>query len=80
MDMDMGSPFRSWSGCVSQKTADNLEPDNGFTVFGKLSRGDAGYGGNAFCGVGDSPISPRSGLLARRLQGLDVEPDADALP
>ncbi|KAK7180486.1 hypothetical protein DPSP01_009977 [Paraphaeosphaeria sporulosa] len=83
MDIDVVSPFRSRGECASPNAVDASKPqsrDDDNTVFGKLNRGDIGYGGNAFCGVGGSPLSPRSGLLARRLQGLDVEPDDDFMP
>ena len=45
--------------------------------FEKLNHGDVGYGGNAFSGVTTSPVSPGTGILARQLRGLDVEPDED---
>lgn len=46
-------------------------------TFEKLNKGDIGYGGNAFCGIGGSSSSPAAGLLARRLRGLDVQPDEE---
>lgn len=45
-------------------------------TYDKLNRGDVGYGGNAFCGVG-GPAAPGAGLLARRLRGLDVQKDGE---
>ncbi|KAF9730890.1 hypothetical protein PMIN02_011306 [Paraphaeosphaeria minitans] len=83
MDIGVASPFRSRSECAPPNAVDASKPqsrDVDNTAFGKLNRGDIGYGGNAFRGVGGTPISPRSGLLARRLQGLDVEPDDDFMP
>lgn len=80
MDIDVESPFRSRSGCASPNAVDVSKPlnrANENTAFEKLNRGDIGYGGNAFCGVRGPPISPGAGLLARRLRGLDVEPDDD---
>ncbi|KAL1608065.1 hypothetical protein SLS60_003004 [Paraconiothyrium brasiliense] len=76
MDVDVASPFRSRSRCTSP-ALESSNPANDNTAFGKLNRGDVGYGGNAFCGVGASPMSPGAGLLARRLRGLDVEPGDD---
>ncbi|KAF2450939.1 hypothetical protein P171DRAFT_427210 [Karstenula rhodostoma CBS 690.94] len=79
MDIDVASPFRSRSGCASPTGLGSSKPnrDNDKTAFEKLNRGDVGYGGNAFYGVGSPPVSPGAGLLARRLRGLDVEPDDD---
>jgi len=45
-------------------------------TYDKLNRGDVGYGGNAFCGVG-GPAAPGAGLLARKLKGLDVQKDGE---
>jgi len=53
---------------------ESAAPANDGALFGKLSRGDVGYGGNAFYGVAGSSTSPGPGLLARRLRGLDVRP------
>jgi hypothetical protein len=81
MDVDVASPVRTRSGCASTTTLESLNPQNhdvDNTAFEKLNRGDIGYGGNAFRGVGDSPMSPGAGLLARRLRGLGVEPDDDS--
>ncbi|KAF1996630.1 hypothetical protein P154DRAFT_442989 [Amniculicola lignicola CBS 123094] len=41
--------------------------------FEKLSKGDVGYGGNAFCGVRSPDASPTTGLLAMSLRGLDAQ-------
>lgn len=80
MDVDLASPFRSHSGYTSPSTPEiqsSQIPVNKTTSFEKLNKGDVGYGGNAFCGVGGLPTSHGAGLLARRLRGLDVEPDDD---
>lgn len=45
--------------------------------FEKLSKGDVGYGGNAFSPM-SSPATPLStGLLSRRLRGLDVQHEGE---
>jgi hypothetical protein len=46
-------------------------------VFGKLSRGDVGYGGNAFSPLASPVSSPAAGLLTQRLRGLEVHPDEE---
>lgn len=71
------------SGYISPTTSDRTnsqKPDKDSASFGKLSKGDVGYGGNAFSSVGGSPISPAAGLLTRRLRGLDVDPEDDLVP
>ena len=42
-------------------------------AYGKLSKGDVGYGGNAFSGTGSDGSEAGEGLLAKRLRGLDVQ-------
>lgn len=70
MDVDAGSPFTSHAAPGSPMVESS---GSGVSAFEKLSRGDVGYGGNAF----SPPTSPKAGLLARRLRGLDVLPGGD---
>jgi hypothetical protein len=67
MDVDEASPHTSQPASESSVVA---SPGSAVSTFEKLSRGDVGYGGNAF----SPPASPGAGLLARRLRGLDVYP------
>ncbi|KAF2010324.1 hypothetical protein BU24DRAFT_427448 [Aaosphaeria arxii CBS 175.79] len=72
MDIDSDSPFHSRTNTMSpvlQATSPEQTPE----MFEKLNRGDVGYGGNAW--VTSPPSSPGPGLLARKLRGLDVQPD-----
>jgi hypothetical protein len=62
MDITERSPF------TSRPTSASGSSGAAISTFEKLSRGDVGYGGNAF----SPPTSPRAGLLAQRLRGLDV--------
>lgn len=71
MEIDTDSPFRSSTNSSSPRS-DIGSLMNHTEVFEKLNRGDLGYGGNAFCGVGGPGASPGEGLLARSLRGLDV--------
>lgn len=79
MDVDLPLPINS-SSCnepMSPTTSADQRPQtptNDRASFEKLNKGDVGYGGNAFRGVGSSPVSPGTGILARRLRGLGVEP------
>jgi hypothetical protein len=69
MEIDT-SPF--WSRPKpSSPTTPGSFADSSSGTFGKLKQGDVGYGGVA------GPVSPCGGLLAQRLRGLDVQPDAD---
>ncbi|KAF2472915.1 uncharacterized protein BDR25DRAFT_302507 [Lindgomyces ingoldianus] len=87
LDLNQDSPFRTHTSSgtnPSPSRASLSTPMNIHTeTFDKLSKGDIGYGGNAFCSIGGPAASPGAGLLARRLRGLDVQPDkeeqADAL-
>lgn len=76
MAMDHSNPFQSLTSSSSPLT-DLSSPVNNTETFEKLNRGDLGYGGNAFCGVGGSAASPGAGLLTRRLRGLDVQRDEE---
>ena len=73
MDLDLDSPFRSRIDSSSPRN-DFGGPSSLADSFGKLIKGDIGYGGNAFCG---STGSPTTGLLARKLRGLDVQRDEE---
>ena len=79
MDVDLAQSPRP-DVCGDQTPSPTLaehnfeSPRSDTTSFEKLNRGDVGYGGNAFRGVVTSPVSPGTGILARRLRGLDVEP------
>lgn len=65
MEIDLKSPFRT----------PVTSPKSG--TFEKLSKGDLGYGGNAFSPI-SSPATPLSaGLLSQRLRGLDVQHDEE---
>ncbi|KAF1968105.1 hypothetical protein BU23DRAFT_481331 [Bimuria novae-zelandiae CBS 107.79] len=70
MDVDPASPFRpqSRNEYTSPMTPRDQTAQSPAS-FEKLNKGDVGYGGSA------SPGLPGAGLLARRLRGLDVEPD-----
>ncbi|KAK5998690.1 putative C3H8.04-like protein [Cladobotryum mycophilum] len=50
----------------------------GATQYEKLSKGDAGYGGNAFGCSANGKAPGAEGLLSQRLRGLGVKPDAEA--
>jgi len=71
MDIDEASPITSHPASDSSVVG---SPGSGVSAFEKLTRGDIGYGGNAF----SPPASPGAGLLARRLRGLDVYPGESA--
>ncbi|KAH7128232.1 hypothetical protein B0J11DRAFT_432037 [Dendryphion nanum] len=84
MDVDdPESPFRIHTGVArhmvdargttASTTVD--EEEVSADIFEKLNKGDVGYGGNAFCGVGGTSTSPGAGLLTRSLRGLDVHPN-----
>ncbi|KAF2658219.1 hypothetical protein K491DRAFT_713797 [Lophiostoma macrostomum CBS 122681] len=66
MDLDFESPFRSRTNSSPPKH-DFGSPSTPAEAFGKLNRGDAGYGGI----LG----SPGTGLLAKKLRSLDVQRD-----
>ncbi|KAL6708036.1 hypothetical protein ACN47E_003470 [Coniothyrium glycines] len=76
MDMDSETPLRTPVG-PPKAERDSSTPISG-GAFEKLSKGDVGYGGNAFSPV-SSPSTPVSaGLLSQRLRGLDVQRDDES--
>ena len=76
MDVDSDSPFQSRTSASSPQS-EFCEAMNTHTeTFEKLHKGDVGYGGNVFRGVGGPTASP-AGLLTRHLRGLDVHHDAN---
>jgi len=57
----------------SNGMSDSWNSDStGISNYGKLNKGDVGYGGNAFSGLHNGQQAVAEGLLARRLRGLDV--------
>lgn len=73
MDIDPNDPFRT--PVTSPKSGMASPLGEGCQSFGKLNKGDIGYGGNAFSPM-SSPTTPLSaGLLSQRLRGLDVHLD-----
>ena len=80
MDVDLALPAQS-PNCNQAMLPTTMTsqrprtPCGDVTSFEKLNKGDIGYGGNAFRGIGSSPVSPGTGILARRLRGLGVEPE-----
>lgn len=72
MDLDPQSPSSRFAD-ASPSRGGRSNPMDHAETFGKLSRGDPGYGGNAFCGRG----RPAEGLLAIKLRELDVQPGGD---
>jgi hypothetical protein len=75
MDSDRKSPFPT--PLASPHTGLGSPTTQLEGKFEKLSKGDVGYGGNAFSPLG-SPSSPLSaGLLSQRLRGLEVQLDEE---
>jgi hypothetical protein len=72
MDIDTRSPSTQLA-VASRSRGSRGESFQGADNFEKLNKGDLGYGGNAFCGVG----RPTEGLLALKLRELDVQPVVD---
>lgn len=78
MDIDQNStgPFRT--PLVSPQSRVNSPFNPGEGTFEKLSKGDAGYGGNAFPPTGKNNFSsPSTGLLSQKLRCLEVETQHD---
>ena len=76
MDVDSKSPFRS--PLASPPPGVGNSNTHQEATFEKLNKGDIGYGGNAFSPLGSPASPPAAGLLAQRLRGLEVQPDAEA--
>jgi hypothetical protein len=70
MDIDSTSPFRTPLGSPKPSLG---EPTCQQGTFEKLSKGDLGYGGNAFSPLGSPMSPPNAGLLSQRLRGLEVQ-------
>ncbi|KAF1913010.1 hypothetical protein BDU57DRAFT_581447 [Ampelomyces quisqualis] len=77
MDIDNRSPCET---PVASPITDTASPVTQRGTFGKLQKGEVGYGGNAFSPL-SSPTSPQSaGLLSQRLRGLDFQRDTEDEP
>jgi hypothetical protein len=77
MDVDADSPLRGRNGSGDREQLEPSSPSVGRSgSFEKLSKGDVGYGGNAFSGGNGGGVLA-AGLLARRLRGLDVKRDGE---
>jgi hypothetical protein len=74
MDVDSRSPFRT---PVASPKSGLASPSGQQSTFGKLSKGDVGYGGNAFSPLGSPTAPPSAGLLSQKLQGLEVQRDEE---
>jgi hypothetical protein len=75
MDIDPKSPFKT--PITSPKAGVGSPISKGSGTFGKLNKGDLGYGGNAFSPLGSPVGPPNAGLLSQRLRGLEVQRDED---
>ncbi|KZM27971.1 hypothetical protein ST47_g886 [Ascochyta rabiei] len=75
MDIDPKSPFRSPLASPPPGVGNSIVHQE--ATFEKLNKGDIGYGGNAFSPMGSPASPPAAGLLAQRLRGLEVQPEAD---
>ncbi|KAG9382556.1 hypothetical protein A1F94_006477 [Pyrenophora tritici-repentis] len=74
MDVDPKSPFRTPVTSPRPVVSPNSSNDG---TFEKLSKGDIGYGGNAFSPLGSPTGPPNAGLLSQKLRGLDVQRDGE---
>jgi hypothetical protein len=77
MDVDVDSPLRQRSGSSDGEQLARTSSAGRSGSFEKLSKGDIGYGGNAFSSGGSGGGVLVAGLLARRLRGLDVKRDGE---
>lgn len=75
MDIDPKSPFRT--PITSPRAGVSSPKSQSDGTFEKLSKGDVGYGGNAFSPLGSPSAPPNAGLLSQRLRGLDVQRDEE---
>ncbi|KAJ8117208.1 hypothetical protein OPT61_g1547 [Boeremia exigua] len=76
MDVDAKSPFRSPLASPPPGLGSSIVHQE--ATFEKLTKGDIGYGGNAFSPLGSPASPPAAGLLAQRLRGLEVQPEEEA--
>ncbi|EDU43476.1 conserved hypothetical protein [Pyrenophora tritici-repentis Pt-1C-BFP] len=74
MDVDPKSPFRTPVTSPRPVVSPNSSNDG---TFEKLSKGDIGYGGNAFSPLGSPTGPPNAGLLSQKLRGLGVQRDGE---
>ncbi|CAE7026678.1 hypothetical protein PTNB73_01713 [Pyrenophora teres f. teres] len=74
MDVDPKSPFKTPVTSPRPVVSPNSSNDG---TFEKLSKGDIGYGGNAFSPLGSPTGPPNAGLLSQKLRGLDVQRDEE---
>jgi hypothetical protein len=72
MDVDRDSLYRT---TIASPRAGFSNPVDQPGTFEKLSKGDIGYGGNAFSPLGSPTSPPNAGLLSQRLRGLEVQHD-----
>ncbi|KAF2127632.1 hypothetical protein P153DRAFT_432727 [Dothidotthia symphoricarpi CBS 119687] len=71
MDIEESSPFRT--PLTSPKSGLGSPNSQQEGTFGKLSKGDVGYGGNAFSPLGSPCSPPAAGLLTQILRGLESQ-------
>ncbi|OAL47463.1 hypothetical protein IQ07DRAFT_682301 [Pyrenochaeta sp. DS3sAY3a] len=76
MDIDSKTPFKTpVSSPKHSLSSPNGQGDN--STFGKLNKGDVGYGGNAFSPVNSPTATPSAGLLSQKLRALEVQHSKD---
>ena len=70
MNVDTKSPFRIPVAPPKSGLGSPIEKDG---TFGKLNKGDVGYGGNTFSPLASPTSPPSASLLSQRLRGLEVQ-------
>ncbi|KAH7371370.1 hypothetical protein BKA66DRAFT_444083 [Pyrenochaeta sp. MPI-SDFR-AT-0127] len=75
MDIDAKSPFKTPVASPKLSLGSPNSQEEG--TFEKLSRGDVGYGGNAFSPISSPSATPNASLLSQKLRGLDVQQDTE---
>lgn len=78
MDIDQNPPglFHTPLASPQSRVSSPFNPSEG--TFEKLTKGDVGYGGNAFSPTGKNNFSsPSAGLLSQKLKSLEVETQQD---